>query len=81
MKYALLVVACLANEPTDCREYMSVIPEVTNATACHLVGQAELRSWLRAHEDWRLSDAYCLRVPDNRLQTAAVDGAPEPGAR
>jgi hypothetical protein len=65
MSYVLLVVACLngqpANgQPNECREHRLPLPQITNATACHLGGAARLRDWIADHREWRLTDVKCL---------------------
>jgi hypothetical protein len=65
MSYMLLVVACFAGQSPasqsgECREHHLPLPQITNATACHLGGAVRLREWVAAHEGWRLTDVKCL---------------------
>ena len=60
MSYVLLVVACLNGQPDECREHRLPLPQITNATACHLGGAARLRDWIADHREWRLADVKCL---------------------
>jgi hypothetical protein len=74
MTYLLLVVACLAGNPSDCREERIAMPEITNATACYLGGQVMLRDWTRGHKGWRLTNARCLER--RNIASAHPQGAP-----
>ena len=60
MSYVLLVVACLTGQPGECREHHLPLPNITNATACHLGGAVRLREWVAGHAGWRLTDVKCL---------------------
>jgi hypothetical protein len=60
MSYVLLVVACLNGHPDECREHRLPLPQITNATACHLGGAVLLRDWIADHRGWRLTDVKCL---------------------
>jgi hypothetical protein len=60
MFYVPLVVACLTGQPGECREHHLPLPQITNATACHLGGAVRLRERVADHEGWRLSDVKCL---------------------
>jgi hypothetical protein len=61
MSYVLLVVACLTGQPGECREHHLPLPQITNATVCHLGGAVRLREWVADHEGWRLTDVKCLQ--------------------
>jgi len=73
MSYVLPVVACLngqsqagqslADQSGECREHRLPLPQITNATACHLGGAVRPREWAAAHENWRLTDVECLSTP------------------
>lgn len=60
MSYVLLVVACLNGQPGACVEHRLSLPQITNATACHLGGAIRLRDWIADHAGWRLKDVKCL---------------------
>ena len=60
MSYVPLVVACLTGQLGECREHHLPLPQITNATACHLGGAVRLRERVADHEGWRLSDVKCL---------------------
>jgi hypothetical protein len=60
VSYILLVVACLLGKPAECRQDHLPLPQITNATACHLGGRARLREWMDEHRGWRLTDVRCL---------------------
>ncbi len=59
MLYALIVVACLAGQPNVCTQQVTMLPDVSNVTACHLVGRMELEKWMQENSDMKLTDAYC----------------------
>jgi hypothetical protein len=75
MTYMLLVVACLAGQPNQCVRERLPLPEVTNATACHIGGHMRLRDWVGAHKGWRLKDARCL--PPHTVTAAAENRDPQ----
>jgi len=60
MSYVLLVVACLNGHPDECLEHRLPLPQITNATACHLGSAVLLRDWIADHRGWRLTDVKCL---------------------
>jgi len=60
MSYVLLVVACLNGHPDECLEHRLPLPQITNATACHLGGAVLLRDWIADHRGWRLTEVKCL---------------------
>ncbi|EWY39488.1 hypothetical protein N825_06645 [Skermanella stibiiresistens SB22] len=74
MPYALLVVACLVGQPAECRQHQLPLPQITNATACHLGGAVRLRAWLAENEGWRLTDAECVSDPEAAAPQAAAAG-------
>jgi len=63
MKFILLLVACAASDPGQCIARPITLPEVTNATGCHLVAQLHVREWLAQHPDMRLREATCMQGP------------------
>lgn len=72
MQYILLVIACLSGQPGQCVGETVALPEVTNATACHLASRLRLRDWALNHPGMRVKDAKCMGRP---LAVTKVDRA------
>lgn len=63
MQYILFVIACLSGQPGQCTGETIALPEVTNATACHLAGRLHLRDWALEHPGMRVREAKCMGRP------------------
>ena len=60
MSFIMFIAACLAQQPSHCVEDWIALQEVTNATACHLVGQIEVQEWLSEHPGMEVREAKCM---------------------
>lgn len=69
MLYALIVVACLAGNPDICTQQVTMLPDVSNVSACHLVGRMELEKWMQENPNMKLSDAYCAVAVTQDVET------------
>lgn len=63
MQYILFVLACLSGQPGQCVGEPIALPEVTNATACHLAGRLRLHEWALEHPGMRIKEAKCMGRP------------------
>ncbi|UEM19266.1 hypothetical protein JL100_019490 [Skermanella mucosa] len=72
MPYVLLVVACLTGQPAECRRQELPLPQITNATGCHLGGAVRLRDWIAENGGWRLTDVRCLPKPHTNAHVASA---------
>ena len=69
MKYVLFVMACLSHEPDQCIGEPIDLPEVKNATACHLASRLRMHEWAEAHPDMEIKEAKCMGRPLNMAGT------------
>jgi hypothetical protein len=57
----LVLLACLADKPNDCRDFSLAVENVT-PMACMMKAQPEAAKWVQTHPGWTVAKLTCGRV-------------------
>lgn len=63
---ALVITACLADEPATCRRFELPIHEPVSAMTCMMQAPAEIARWHEGRAEWAIARWRCEAEPRER---------------